>query len=70
MKWKGPYVVRERVGLNDYRIDVGGGGGTKVYHINLLKRFHERENGVFCSMDEHKGGPVLNTVCSASLKQR
>ena len=48
MKWKGPYVVKERVGLNDYRIDVGGGGGkTKVYHINLLKRFHKREKEAF-----------------------
>ena len=66
MKWKGPYVVKERVGLNDYRIDVGG--KTKVYHINLLKRFHEREKEAFCSMEEHKGGPVLNTVCSAVIE--
>ena len=65
MKWKGPYVVKERVGLNDYRIDVGG--KTKVYHINLLKRFHKREKESFCSVDEHKGGPMLNTVCSAVI---
>ncbi|XP_062521976.1 uncharacterized protein LOC134196774 [Corticium candelabrum] len=62
MKWKGLYVVKERVGLNDYRIDVGG--KTKVYHINLLKRFHEREKEAF----SHKGGPVLNTVCSAVIE--
>ncbi len=24
MKWKGPYVVKERLGLDDYRIDVRG----------------------------------------------
>ena len=66
MKWKGPSVVKKRVGLNDYRIDVWG--KTKVYHINLLKRFHERKKEAFCSMDEHKGGPVLNTVCSAVIE--
>ena len=58
--------MKERVGLNDYRIDVGG--KTKVHHINLLNRFHEREKKAFCSMDEHNGGPVLNTVCSAVIE--
>ena len=41
MKWREPYVVKERVGLNVYRIDVGD--KSKVYTINLLKRFHELE---------------------------
>ena len=58
--------MKKRVGLNDYRIDVRG--KTKVYHINLLKRFHERKKEAFCSMDEHKGRPVLNTVCSAVIE--
>ena len=54
--------MKERVGLNDNRIDVGG--KTKVYHINLRKRFLERGKEEFCS----KGGPVLNTVCSAVIE--
>ena len=64
---EGPCVVKERVRLNDYRIDVGG--KSKVYITSIfLNRFHEREKKAFCSMDEHKGGPVLNTVCSAVIE--
>ena len=50
------------VGLNDYRIDIGG--KTQVYHINFLKRVHERGKAAFCSTNEHTGGPVLDTVVS------
>jgi len=37
MQWKGPYHVIERVGLTDYRVQVGD--STKVYHINMLKKY-------------------------------
>ena len=35
MQWKGPYVVKEKLGQNDYKIEVKG--KIKTYHINLLK---------------------------------
>ena len=34
----------ERVGITDYRIDFGG--KVKVYHINMLKRFHQQESAI------------------------
>ena len=41
MQWKGPYVVEEVVGLNDYKVKVGS--KTKTFHANLLKLYVERE---------------------------
>jgi len=41
MQWKGPHVIEEVIGLNDYRVKVGG--KTKTYHANLLKLYLERE---------------------------
>ena len=40
MRWKGPYVVTEKVGETDYRIRIGK--HMKVFHINMLKRYVQR----------------------------
>lgn len=40
MHWKGPFVVVGKVGLHDYRIDVNG--QQKVFHINMLRKYTER----------------------------
>ena len=40
MRWKGPYVVLEKVGLTDYRIQMGN--RMKVFHINMLKQYTQR----------------------------
>ena len=41
MQWKGPYVVQDVVGLNDYRVKVGS--KVKTYHANLLKEYVTRK---------------------------
>lgn len=41
VKWQGPFTVIKTVGANDYTVDVGG--DQRTYHINLLKRYFERE---------------------------
>ena len=41
MQWKGPYKVRDRLGLYTYSIDING--QTKTYHINLLRKFNRRD---------------------------
>ncbi|XP_077863429.1 uncharacterized protein LOC144346761 [Saccoglossus kowalevskii] len=41
MQWKGPYVVEQVIGENDYRVRVGD--KVKTYHINMLKLYVERE---------------------------
>lgn len=38
LTWKGPFTVLERVGDWDYRVNITG--RNKVYHANLLKRYH------------------------------
>ena len=41
MTWKGPYTVVECIGLTDYRVQLEA--NTKVFHINMLKQYHERD---------------------------
>ena len=63
MHWQGPYVVEECRGNGvDYVIKVRG--RLKLYHINMLKRFHERksnENPVVQSVIVDDTKPVGNT---------
>lgn len=40
LQWKGPFEIREFVGLDDYRVEIGG--KVKTYHANLLKKYVER----------------------------
>ena len=41
MQWRGPYIVASRVGANNYRVKVGC--KTKMYHVNMLKKYIARE---------------------------
>ena len=51
--WRGPYKVLERVCDWDYRIKVGN--KERLYHANLLKEYHRRED------------PSSAAVCSAGV---
>ena len=42
MHWKGPFRVIEKRGPVDYCIEMGG--GTKTFHINMLKKYIERSD--------------------------
>ena len=42
MQWKGPYVITEKVGPLDYRVDTKG--KLKTFHINMLRLYVERED--------------------------
>jgi hypothetical protein len=53
MAWRGPYEVVERVGDCDYRIRVKG--NTKLFHVNRVKRFHERVTIATVVVDELDG---------------
>ena len=44
MQWKGPFEVSAVVGLNDYKVRVKE--KEKVYRVNLLKKYFEREDSV------------------------
>lgn len=41
MQWKGPFLVLTRRNEVDYELDMGG--RTKTFHINMLKKYEERE---------------------------
>ncbi|KAJ8050432.1 hypothetical protein HOLleu_03637 [Holothuria leucospilota] len=45
MHWKGPFKVKEKLGNLNYRIEMSD-GKTKVFHANLLKKYHERPEPV------------------------
>ena len=40
--WRGPYEVVEKVGEVDYKIRVTP-DKIKTYHINMLKKYHQRK---------------------------
>ena len=42
MQWKGPFVIEQTVGLNNYKIKVKG--KLKTYHANLLKKYIDRDD--------------------------
>lgn len=41
MQWKGPFVVLQKRNDVDYEVDVNN--KTKLFHINMLKKYEERE---------------------------
>ena len=48
LQWKGPFEVVEVTNRMDYKVKVGDRVGT--YHINLLKKYEEREEQVVSGM--------------------
>ncbi|XP_054762005.2 uncharacterized protein LOC129268475 [Lytechinus pictus] len=59
LQWKGPFEVVSKISVTDYRIDLNG--KPKVFHINLLKKYHDRNNT----------SPSLSgteTICSAVIE--
>ena len=41
MRWKGPYGIQDKVGVNDYRILIGK--NARVFHVNMIKRYVKRK---------------------------
>jgi len=75
LAWRGPYAVGEKVGEADYKIRVTP-DKIKTYHINMLKKYHQRkeqriENGdesgniseLEGSKDGHRIEQVAATAC-------
>lgn len=54
--WKGPFPVVEKVSPVDYKVRHDN-GVTKVYHVNMLKRWFER--------NEEQNEQVMAAVCIA-----
>ena len=65
MTWRGPFVVVDRIGAANYKIQVGE--REKVYHINILKKYVQRQDEdtethivsvVMCEEDEPEAGEM------------
>ena len=41
LRWKGPYTIKGKVGITDYRIQVGN--QLRLFHVNMLRKYTERE---------------------------
>ncbi|XP_042150102.1 uncharacterized protein LOC121838101 [Ixodes scapularis] len=41
MQWKGPFEVMARKNEVDYELEIGG--RSKIFHVNILKKYEERE---------------------------
>ena len=41
LTWRGPFVVREKTGYCNYKIEIKG--KQKIYHANLMKKYNERK---------------------------
>ena len=39
-EWKGPYKVKRNVGTVNYEIETVGKRSTKIYHVNMLRKWH------------------------------
>ena len=64
ISWSGPYKVLERRGKVDYLIELPK--GPKLYHANLLKRYHRRAHVNFAAeIDEV---PTLEEIPSTGSK--
>ena len=60
MAWQGPYKVLEKVNSVDYVLDVGG--KSKLFHVNLLKKYIRRAKVCLSSCDELTSVEVLEEV--------
>ncbi|KAL8583208.1 hypothetical protein ACOMHN_053721 [Nucella lapillus] len=52
LSWKGPYQIVKRINDVDYVVFIGD--KERVYHINLLKKYHERDSEATSQPEEEK----------------
>ena len=57
MHWRGPFRVTKIIEINDYEVEVREKG--KVYHANLLKRYHSRNDNDGTLCERATGGLLL-----------
>jgi len=55
-QWRGPAVITDRRGLVNYRVRFES-GEEKIFHINMLKKYNERED----SDEVAANMPVVNS---------
>ena len=61
LRWHGPYTIKEKVGDYDYRIEMGD-GKIRVYHINMIKKYNERNKDVSEDTEEASISTIVTVV--------
>lgn len=59
MQWRVAFVVKSKVGENDYRLEVNG--EDKTFHANLLKRLVDRLESAGCA-EVASAGEILKST--------
>lgn len=45
--WKGPYTIVRKINNVDYEVRVGGPRGIQSFHVNLLRKWENRQNAFY-----------------------
>ncbi|GFN86556.1 Zinc finger protein [Plakobranchus ocellatus] len=65
MQWKGPFQIVATVGINDYRINMGG--KEKTFHANLLKGYIARDQGASQATTDERPPTSSSAVPATSV---
>ncbi|GFO43367.1 Zinc finger protein [Plakobranchus ocellatus] len=65
MQWKGPFEIVATVGINDYRINMGG--KEKIFHANLLKGYIARDRDAIQATTDERPPTSSSAIPAASV---
>ncbi|GFO10967.1 Zinc finger protein [Plakobranchus ocellatus] len=65
MQWKGPFEIVTTVGINDYRINMGG--KEKTFHANLLKGYIARDQNASQAKTDERLPTSSSAIPAASV---
>ncbi|GFO04003.1 Zinc finger protein [Plakobranchus ocellatus] len=65
MQWKGPFEIVATVGINDYRINMGG--KEKTFHDNLLKGYIARDQDASQATTDEGPSTSSSAIPAASV---
>ncbi|GFO43376.1 Zinc finger protein [Plakobranchus ocellatus] len=65
MQWKGPFEIVTTVGINDYRISMGG--KEKTFHANLLKAYISRDQDASQANTDERPPTSSSAIPAASV---
>jgi hypothetical protein len=60
MSWRGPFKVLEKKNKVNYLID--DNGSKRLYHTNLLKRYHRRTSAQFVTCVDEVNNPIITST--------
>ncbi|KAJ8046128.1 hypothetical protein HOLleu_09322 [Holothuria leucospilota] len=66
MQWKGPFRVVAGIGDTDYRVELRD--KSKVFHVNLLKKYYRREVTEAEGVTHESTASVLEVVCVSVIE--